>query len=128
MFDIGWQELFIVAVLAIIVVGPKDLPRAIRAVTAALRKARGMAREFQNGLDDIVREADLDDIKKEAQAAAGFNLADEIENQIDPTGEVTKELEDMTNLEDETDVSSDVSPKEPDESDVEPKVTDKAEG
>ncbi|MEP2543110.1 MAG: Sec-independent protein translocase protein TatB, partial [Alphaproteobacteria bacterium] len=43
MFDIGWQELFIVAILAIIVIGPKDLPRAVRTVMRAIRKLRSMA-------------------------------------------------------------------------------------
>ena len=57
MFDIGWQELFILAVLAIIVIGPKDLPRTIKTVTGWLRKARSMARELQSGIDDVVREA-----------------------------------------------------------------------
>ena len=55
MFDIGWQELFILAVLAIIVIGPKDLPRTIKTVTGWLRKARSMARELQSGIDDVVR-------------------------------------------------------------------------
>ena len=66
MFDIGWQELLVLAVLAIIVVGPKDLPRAIKTVTQWIRKARSMARDLQDGLDEVVREAELDDIKKEA--------------------------------------------------------------
>ncbi len=100
MFDIGWQELFVVAVLAIIVVGPKDIPRAIRTVTGWLRKAKGMARDFQNGMEDIVREAELEDIRKEAEKAAGFNLEDEIRKTIDPTGEVTKELEDLSKVAD----------------------------
>lgn len=101
MFDIGWQELFVVAVLAIIVVGPNDMPRAIRTVTAWLRKAKSMARDFQNGMEDIVREAELEDIRKEAEKAVDFNLEDEIKKTIDPTGEVTKELEDFTNMTDE---------------------------
>ena len=71
MFDIGWQELFILAVLAIIVVGPKDLPRAIQTVTHWIRKARSMARDLQDGLDDVVREAELDDIKTEANKMMG---------------------------------------------------------
>ena len=66
MFDIGWQELFLLAVLAIIVIGPKDLPGAIRTVTTWIRKARSMARDFQDGLDDVVREAELDSITAEA--------------------------------------------------------------
>ncbi len=114
MFDIGWQELFVVAVLAIIVVGPKDIPRAVRTLTVWLRKAKGMARDFQNGMEDIVREAELEDIRKEAEKAAGFNLEDaaadfnledEIRKTIDPTGEVTKELEDLSKVTDEDELT-----------------------
>ncbi len=114
MFDIGWQELFVVAVLAIIVVGPKDMPRAIRTVTGWLRKAKNMARDFQNGMEDIVREAELEDIRKEAEKAAGFNLEDaaanfnledEIRKTIDPTGEVSKELEDLSKMTDEEEIA-----------------------
>ncbi len=110
MFDIGWQELFVVAVLAIIVVGPKDMPRAIRTVTGWLRKAKDMARDFQSGMEDIVREAELEDIRKEAEKAAGFNLEDaaanfnmedEIRKTIDPTGEMARELEDLSKVTDE---------------------------
>ncbi len=101
MFDIGWQELFVVAVLAIIVVGPKDMPRAIRTVTGWIRKAKSMARDFQNGMDNIVREAELEDIRKEAEKAAGFNIEDEIRKTIDPTGDMTKELEDLSKMTDE---------------------------
>ena len=66
MFDIGWQEIFVLAVLAIIVIGPKDLPRAVKVVTQWIKKARYMARDLQDGLDDMVREAELDDIKSQA--------------------------------------------------------------
>lgn len=93
MFDIGWQELFIIALLAIIVVGPKDLPRAIRTVTGWLRRARAMAREFQNGLDDVVREAELEDIKKEMDQASEFDITKAIESNVDPDGEIAKELD-----------------------------------
>ncbi len=85
MFDIGWQELFVLAVLAIIVIGPKDLPRAIKTVTHWVRKARGMARDLQDGLDDMVREADLDDIKKEANSIMGDGM--------DPGGAIARELD-----------------------------------
>ena len=92
MFDIGWQELFVLAVLAIIVIGPKDLPRAIRTVTHWIRKARGMARDLQDGLDDVVREAELDDIKKQANSI----MSDE----LDPANTIAREL-DMTDVEKE---------------------------
>lgn len=64
MFDIGWPELMLVMVVALVVIGPKDLPAAIRAVTTILRKIRGMASEFQSGLDDIARQAGVDDVKR----------------------------------------------------------------
>ncbi len=56
MFDIGWQEIFVIAVFALIVIGPKDLPRALKTVTGVIRKMKGMARDFQSGMDDIVRD------------------------------------------------------------------------
>lgn len=64
MFDIGWPELMLVMVVALVVIGPKDLPAAIRAVTTILRKIRGMASDFQSGLDDIARQAGVDDVKR----------------------------------------------------------------
>ena len=60
MFDIGWPELMLIMVVALVVIGPKDLPAAIRTVTTILRKVRGMAADFQSGLDDIAREAGVE--------------------------------------------------------------------
>jgi len=98
MFDIGWQEIFIIGLLAIIVVGPRDLPRAIKTISMWVKKARGLAREFQSGLDDVTREIELDDLKKSITEGGDFDLAKEIENSIDPTGDMMsdkdfKELE-----------------------------------
>ncbi len=95
MFDIGWQELFIIAVLGIIVVGPKDLPQALRTVTKWLRKARAMARDFQGGLDDMVRESELVDVKRQIEGAADYDISKEIENTIDPTGAIAGDIESM---------------------------------
>jgi len=64
MFDIGWPELMLIMVIALVVIGPKDLPAAIRTVTTILRKVRGMASEFQSGLDEIAREAGVDEVKR----------------------------------------------------------------
>ena len=93
MFDIGWQEIFILAVISIIVVGPKDLPRAIKTIAQVVRKARGMARDLQSGIDDVVREAELDDIKLEAEKVAKFDFEKEISNTIDPDKELEKEMD-----------------------------------
>ena len=93
MFDIGWQELFILAVLAIIVIGPKDLPKAVGTITKWIRKARAMARDFQDGLDEVAREAELDDLKKELDSPGGLDVAKRIEQAVDPTGEITKDMD-----------------------------------
>ena len=60
MFDIGWSEMALVALLALIVIGPKDLPRVMRTASHWVRKARALGREFQSGVDEMIREADLD--------------------------------------------------------------------
>lgn len=64
-FGIGYTEMFVVAVVAIIVIGPKDLPRVLRALGKTVAKMRGMAREFQGHLDSALKETGLDEVKKE---------------------------------------------------------------
>lgn len=66
-FGIGYTEMLVIAVVAVIVIGPKDLPRVLRAFGKTMSKMRGMAREFQGHLDSAMREAGLDDVKKEFQ-------------------------------------------------------------
>lgn len=90
MFDIGWQEIFVIAVLALIVVGPKDLPQAIRTISTWIRKARGMARDFQSGVNDMVREAELDGIKDQLTKPGDLKKA--ITDTVDPGGELSKSL------------------------------------
>lgn len=92
MFDISWQELFIVAAIVIIVIGPKDLPRALRSVAGWVRKARGLAREFQVGLDEMMREADLDDVKKQIESVRNYDIGGDIKKELDPTGEFSEDL------------------------------------
>lgn len=65
MFDIAPTELLMVAVIALVVIGPKDLPRAMRFVGKWLGKARGMARHFRSGLDTMMREAELEELEKQ---------------------------------------------------------------
>jgi sec-independent protein translocase protein TatB len=67
-FGIGYTELLVVAVVAIIVVGPKDLPRVLRAIGRMTAKMRGMAREFQGHLDSAMRETGFDEVKKDLQS------------------------------------------------------------
>lgn len=65
MFDIGWTELLVIAVVAIVVIGPKDLPRAMRSVGQWTTKVKRMAGDFQRQFNEAVREAELDDVKNQ---------------------------------------------------------------
>ena len=64
MFDIDSSELALIAVVALLVIGPKDLPRVLRVVGQWVGKARGMARHVRSGFDTMVREAEIDEMNK----------------------------------------------------------------
>jgi sec-independent protein translocase protein TatB len=68
MFDIAPTELLIVALVALVVIGPKDLPRVMRTVGQWVSKARGMARHFRSGIDTMMREAELEEMEKKWKA------------------------------------------------------------
>ena len=95
MFDIGCQELFIIAVVTIVVVGPKELPRVLRAVTAGMRKIRGMASEFQNSIDELARESELHEIRRDLERTANIDFEKQLEETIDPTGEVSRSVREL---------------------------------
>ncbi|GAB5502978.1 Sec-independent protein translocase protein TatB [Pyruvatibacter sp.] len=65
MFDIGWFELLILMALAVIVVGPKDLPKMMTTVGRYVARARSMAAEFQRGFEDLAKETELEELKRE---------------------------------------------------------------
>lgn len=93
MFDIGWQELFLIGVVTLVVVGPKDLPRVLRTGARYMQKARAMSREFQSGLAEMAREAELDDIKQRVESATRFDLGDELRKSVDPTGKLSSDFD-----------------------------------
>jgi sec-independent protein translocase protein TatB len=76
MFDIGWSELVVIAVVALIAIGPKELPGVLRMVGQWMGKARKMASEFQGQFQEAMREAEMADVKKSfddiKEAASGF--------------------------------------------------------
>ena len=69
MFDIGWPELLVLAIVAVIVVGPKDLPRLMATLGRYLGRIRAMAAEFQRSFEDIARQAELEELKREIDRA-----------------------------------------------------------
>lgn len=93
MFDFSWSELALIGVVALVVIGPKDLPRVMRTVGLWVGKARSIAREFQSSLDQMIRESELEEMRKSVEQASNVNLAREIERTIDPAGELQKSLE-----------------------------------
>lgn len=82
MFDLGWTEILLIAVVAIVVIGPKDLPRAMRAVGQWTTKVKRMAGDFQRQFNEAVREAELDDVKKQVTQLG----------KIDPMADLKKSL------------------------------------
>ncbi len=93
MFDIGWSEMGLILLVALIVIGPKDLPRLARQIGRWSAKARSMAREFQRSLDDMAREAELQDIKAEINKLSRTDLRSELEKTIDPDASMRRALE-----------------------------------
>ncbi len=68
MFDIASGELLLIALVALLVIGPKDLPKVLRFVGNWIGKARGVASQFRSGFDEMVRQAELDDLEKKWKA------------------------------------------------------------
>ncbi len=67
MLDLGWQELFLIALVGLLVVGPKQLPGLVRSVTAWIRKAKLSVSNFQSSLEEIAREAELEEVKNQTK-------------------------------------------------------------
>ncbi|MEK9970574.1 MAG: Sec-independent protein translocase protein TatB [Ferrovibrio sp.] len=92
MFDIAWSELGVIAVVALVVIGPKDLPKVLRTIGQWTSKARAMAREFQSGIDDMVRESELDELRKAAKQVSDFSIENEVKKTFDPDGSLEKQF------------------------------------
>ena len=94
MFGFSWAEIGLIMAVALIAIGPKDLPIAIRTVTGMMKKARGMAAEFQGHVDEMMREANLADVKTEINKIRKFDFKSAVEKQIDPDGTLKSSLAD----------------------------------
>ena len=76
MFDVGWSELFVIAVVAIVVIGPKDLPKLMRSFGHYAGKVRRTAAEFQRQFEEAMREAELDEVKKAIESVKSESTLD----------------------------------------------------
>jgi len=88
MFGIDSPELLVIAVVALVVIGPKELPGMLRSWGKWMAQMRGMASEFRGHVDEMVRQADLDDVKKQLTASQGLDL-----QALDPTREIKSALQ-----------------------------------
>ncbi len=86
MFDFSWSEIMLIGVVALIAIGPKDLPVAMKAITDVVKKARRMAGEFQGHVDEMMREANLEDVRQQINEIRSFDLKGTVERAIDPDG------------------------------------------
>jgi sec-independent protein translocase protein TatB len=90
MFDIGWGELLVIGMVALVAIGPKELPGVLRTVGQWTGKLRRMAAEFQNQFHEAMREAELADLKKQVD-----EMTSEVRSygSFDPVSDVRRELE-----------------------------------
>ena len=93
MFDIGWPELFVIALVALVVIGPKELPRVMRQLGRWFGKAKRMTWEFRRHWDDIMRESELDDVRREIDNVTRTDPAAYLENSVDPDRKFREALE-----------------------------------
>lgn len=82
MIDLSWSHILIVLVVALVVVGPKDLPRLMRMVGRWLAKARAMADQFRKSFDEMARQAELDELRAEIEALRRERPLASIENSL----------------------------------------------
>ncbi|HRE21437.1 MAG TPA: Sec-independent protein translocase protein TatB [Rhabdaerophilum sp.] len=92
MFDVGWSELVVIGVVALVVIGPKELPGVIRSVGRAVGKLRTMAGEFRAQFDDAMREAELHEVKKTFDDAAS-SATSAVNEATKPFDEVKSEFD-----------------------------------
>ena len=88
MFDFAWSEIALIGVVALIAIGPKDMPVAIKAMSDTIKKLRRMAGEFQGHVDEMLREADLGDVKSSFNELRSLNPKAMVQRAIDPDGTV----------------------------------------
>ena len=92
MFDLAWSEIAVIGLVAVLVLGPKELPQAMRTMARMMRKMRSLTSELQGHINEVVREAELDEVRQSIQKLSTTNLAAEVTKAVDPTGELTAEL------------------------------------
>jgi sec-independent protein translocase protein TatB len=92
MFDIGWSEILVIAVVLIVVVGPKDLPPMIRAFGKMTANLRKMAGEFRSQFDEALREADMDDVRRTISDVQNLNPTNSLRDAMNPLRQLGQDI------------------------------------
>jgi sec-independent protein translocase protein TatB len=98
MFGFSWSEILIIGVVALVFIGPNDLPKAMKTAARWMSAGRKLAREFQGHVDELVREAELDELRDQARKLAMTPLSSHIQDFVDPDKEIAKGLAAPDNL------------------------------
>jgi sec-independent protein translocase protein TatB len=107
MLEVGWSELLVIAIILIVVVGPKDLPGMMRTFGKMMARVRTMANEFRGQFDEAMREAELDDVRKGLSEVNKYNPANSLRDAINPIRQLGQDIK--SDLQKASDVS--VKPK-----------------
>jgi sec-independent protein translocase protein TatB len=94
MFDFAWSEIALIGVVALVLIGPKDLPIAIKTVTGMIKKARRMAAEFQTHVDEMVKDADLHEVRDQIREIRSLDIRGTIARAVDKDGTIRQALQD----------------------------------
>ena len=86
MFDFAWSEIALIGVVALVLIGPKDLPVAIKAVSDVVKKMRKMAGEFQSHVDEMVKDTSIAEVRQQINEIRNFDIRGEIEKAVDADG------------------------------------------
>src|SRR5690606_33257429 len=92
MFDIGWSEMLVIAIVVIVVVGPKELPGMLRTFGKTTSKLRVMANDFRKQFDEALKEAELDDLKQVADDVRSLNPKNEIKKALSPMEKAARDV------------------------------------
>lgn len=92
MFEVGWSEILVIVIVMIVVVGPKDLPKMLRAFGKATAKFRATAGEFRKQFDEALKEAELDDVREIINDAKSLDPRNDIRKVFDPVRTIGEEI------------------------------------
>jgi sec-independent protein translocase protein TatB len=92
MFDFAWSELGLIALVSVLVLGPKQLPETMRTMAKVMRRVRSLGAEFQGHVNEMIREAELEELRQKVQQFSQTSVTEQVTNMVDPAGEISNTL------------------------------------